>query len=496
MGNSLAGRSGQPWMPLLPQYSRAGSGAPTSTALVAVASGSILHKSNSYWLSASICSNRSYRSIRIFPRAKQGALEDGEYHSIPPSWFFLDRCWNSGDEATRNRGSLQVPGAGHLQRDCKKNTGASSLVLADRMPRQTHQAVSLHFSGSGRQYFMTPHVLPNAIWGSSSTVDDKIRSVMHFPCYGSLVSGYAFGLTMLQLLFKEPDELEKLYAKFSKCEFWLSKVAFLGHIVSAEGITMDPRKVFPQMRRGFSRLALPYQAFAKRWIQIYSVASKEGSWLFVSCSMEKALVGVIRRDYDTNLVPIRVMQCGGLMSSLSGQSGYDSWFQSWKKGLFVTLSVWDIELCIRGLEWFSGCLWAVVRRAKTVSRSLRNTFGGSGSTDLVEGTVLSGLLLDRLSKSAHFLSIPILSDRDPRFMSSFLERFTERLGNQAKFLVQSFHLRTADRLEEELSLFFGLSGKEYEEQAILFVIFLWRKEGSSERGGGGWGGREGRKPLG
>nr|GFC59547.1 RNA-directed DNA polymerase like [Tanacetum cinerariifolium] len=36
---------------------------------------------------------------------------------------------------------------------------------------------------------------------------------------------------------------EKLYAKFSKCEFWLGQVAFLGHIVSANGITMDPAKV-------------------------------------------------------------------------------------------------------------------------------------------------------------------------------------------------------------------------------------------------------------
>nr|GFC51994.1 retrotransposon protein, putative, Ty3-gypsy subclass [Tanacetum cinerariifolium] len=35
---------------------------------------------------------------------------------------------------------------------------------------------------------------------------------------------------------------EKLYAKFSKCEFWLSSVAFQGHIVLAEGITMDPAK--------------------------------------------------------------------------------------------------------------------------------------------------------------------------------------------------------------------------------------------------------------
>ncbi|GJU11987.1 putative reverse transcriptase domain-containing protein [Tanacetum coccineum] len=36
---------------------------------------------------------------------------------------------------------------------------------------------------------------------------------------------------------------KKLYAKFSKCEFWLQRVAFLGHIVSADGIIMDPSKV-------------------------------------------------------------------------------------------------------------------------------------------------------------------------------------------------------------------------------------------------------------
>ena len=35
----------------------------------------------------------------------------------------------------------------------------------------------------------------------------------------------------------------RLYAKLSKCPFWLDSVAFLGHIVSAEGISMDPQKV-------------------------------------------------------------------------------------------------------------------------------------------------------------------------------------------------------------------------------------------------------------
>jgi hypothetical protein len=31
--------------------------------------------------------------------------------------------------------------------------------------------------------------------------------------------------------------------KFSKCEFWLTKVQFLGHMVSSKGISVDPSKV-------------------------------------------------------------------------------------------------------------------------------------------------------------------------------------------------------------------------------------------------------------
>jgi hypothetical protein len=30
---------------------------------------------------------------------------------------------------------------------------------------------------------------------------------------------------------------------FSKCEFWIKEVPFLGHVVSPEGITVDPGKV-------------------------------------------------------------------------------------------------------------------------------------------------------------------------------------------------------------------------------------------------------------
>jgi len=35
----------------------------------------------------------------------------------------------------------------------------------------------------------------------------------------------------------------ELYAKFSKCEFWLTKISFLGHILSEDGVAVDPVKV-------------------------------------------------------------------------------------------------------------------------------------------------------------------------------------------------------------------------------------------------------------
>ena len=35
----------------------------------------------------------------------------------------------------------------------------------------------------------------------------------------------------------------KLYAKFSKCDFWLKEVQFLGHVISEAGIYVDPSKI-------------------------------------------------------------------------------------------------------------------------------------------------------------------------------------------------------------------------------------------------------------
>nr|KYP36108.1 Retrovirus-related Pol polyprotein from transposon 17.6 [Cajanus cajan] len=52
-----------------------------------------------------------------------------------------------------------------------------------------------------------------------------------------------------------------LYAKLSKCEFWLSKVRFLGHVISAEGIVVDPAKVEAVIQWEHSRTATEIKSF-------------------------------------------------------------------------------------------------------------------------------------------------------------------------------------------------------------------------------------------
>ena len=46
----------------------------------------------------------------------------------------------------------------------------------------------------------------------------------------------------VRLVFQTLRE-HQLYAKFLKCEFWLDQVAFLGHVVSKDGIQVDPKKI-------------------------------------------------------------------------------------------------------------------------------------------------------------------------------------------------------------------------------------------------------------
>ena len=76
----------------------------------------------------------------------------------------------------------------------------------------------------------------------------------------------------LQIALQKLRE-KQLYAKFSKCEFWLTEVQFLGHVISKEGIKVDPVKIeavskweqpkTPTEIRSFLGLAGYYRRFVK-----------------------------------------------------------------------------------------------------------------------------------------------------------------------------------------------------------------------------------------
>ena len=77
---------------------------------------------------------------------------------------------------------------------------------------------------------------------------------------------------------------KNLFAKLSKCEFWLKEVSFLGHIVYVEGIRVDPAKIEAIMNwkpprnvtkvRSFLGLAGYYRWFLKEFFVIASSLTK------------------------------------------------------------------------------------------------------------------------------------------------------------------------------------------------------------------------------
>ncbi|XP_070009504.1 uncharacterized mitochondrial protein AtMg00860-like [Nicotiana sylvestris] len=119
---------------------------------------------------------------------------------------------------------------------------------------------------------------------------------------------------------------EKLYVKFSKYELWLSSVAFSGHVVSSDGIQVDPKKVeavknwprpsssieirsFPGLAgyyhrfvQGFSSIALPLTKLTHRGAPFRWLDECEATFQKLKTALTTALVLVLPSAYGSYTV--------------------------------------------------------------------------------------------------------------------------------------------------------------------------------------------------
>ncbi|GJX47333.1 retrotransposon protein, putative, ty3-gypsy subclass [Tanacetum coccineum] len=132
---------------------------------------------------------------------------------------------------------------------------------------------------------------------------------------------------------------KKLYAKFSKCDFWLGQVAFLGHIVSADGISMDPAKVeaitkWPRPTtvtevRSFLGLA----GYYRRFVEGFSLLA-----LPLTKLMRKGEKFVWNEEREKSFEELkRRLVSSPVLTLPSGTGGYQIYSDASKKGLGCVL---------------------------------------------------------------------------------------------------------------------------------------------------------------
>ena len=139
-----------------------------------------------------------------------------------------------------------------------------------------------------------------------------------------------------------PEKLREhqLYAKFSKCEFWLKEVGFLGHVISGEGIAVDPTKVqsvtewlapttvgeihsflglagyYRRFIENFSKIAKPMTALLKKDTKFRWTEECEASFQELKKRLTTALVLIlpdIRKDFQVYCDASRLGLAGVLM---------------------------------------------------------------------------------------------------------------------------------------------------------------------------------------
>ncbi|GJY15057.1 putative reverse transcriptase domain-containing protein [Tanacetum coccineum] len=276
---------------------------------------------------------------------------------------------------------------------------------------------------------------------------------------------------ILELLKKE-----KLYAKFSKCEFWIPKVQFLGHVIDSKGIHVDPAKIesikdwaspkTPTEIRQFLGIKFDWgekeeNAFQLIKQKLYSapiLALPEGSEDFVvyNDASHKGLGAVLmQREKELNMRQRRWIE---LLSDYDCDIRYHPGKANVvadalsRKERTESLRVRALVMTI-GLNLPKLILEAHIEALKT-ENLVNEDVGGMIRKDIPKEREnepldkLARLYLNRIV-ARHRIPVSIICDHDGRFTSNFWKSFQKALGTDIS-MSTAYHPKTDGQSERTI----------------------------------------------
>ncbi|GKD03853.1 putative reverse transcriptase domain-containing protein [Tanacetum coccineum] len=257
-------------------------------------------------------------------------------------------------------------------------------------------------------------------------------------------------------LILELLEQEKMFAKFSKCEFWLQEVHFLGHVVKSNGIHVNPSKI--------EAIAKPLTSLTQKNKKYEWGVEQEEAFQTLKDNLCNALILTLPNGPDDFVVYRDASNQGfGCMLMQRGM----------KKDIAIYVSRCLTCLKVKAehqrplglLQQPENPEW---KWEKITMDFITKLSGTSSEHDTI------WLIMDRMTKSVHFLAIcedyqmeqlariyiskivarngvpvSIISDRDGRFTSQFWQTLQKSLGTRLD-MSTAYHPQTDGQSERTI----------------------------------------------